>query len=583
ESCSGGGTCVQAPSGIVGWYPGDGNANDISGTGNNGAFINGATTAPGKVLQAFSFDGVDDYVEAPGVAQQDAQTAATLDAWVFFNQTPSAAGRIMEIISRGALGNDFDLAALTDNKFYLYIASGQNVASTTTLQTGVWYHVAGTWDASGLRIYVNGVLENTNATPNIVRAPSQTPLRLGEGSAFPNRKFSGLIDEAEIFSRALTLAEIQAIYNAGSAGKCKTSPGSGREADVAPRPNGNNAVNAGDITQVQRFSVGLDQPYLTNEFQRADCAPRLAADNTTLLLGNGSVNSGDVTQAQRYAVGLDGTPPPAGGPTSPGGSKPALFFEGNKVKIDFLFNRNLIFSSESAKSAQATYEVRAVRESLTATTLTVAIRLDTDASASTPAASVGGTLRFNQTQLSNPTNIRLGSGAPAGTSFFANTFDTANGRLGFTINAPVNQTFGTGQQKLLLIDFTVIGTGATTLSFDSSQAQRFVGDMQGNELTNSEFPPTEISLSPTAATVSVSGRVLAKGRGIAGARISIANSAGDVKTTTTNSFGYFRLNGIQAGETYIFEVKDKRYRFANNPRILFIGEDFADLNFTALP
>lgn len=364
---------------------------------------------------------------------------------------------------------------------------------------------------------------------------------------------------------------------------------SGIECDVAPRFDGNGSVNPGDITQIQRFAVGLDQPYQSNEFQRADCAPRLAQDGTTLLLGNGSINTGDITQAQRYAVGLDGTPSAAGGPTSAGGSKSALFYKIKRAGSDFPLNRNSIFSSESEASMQAVYELRAVRESLSATTLTVAVRLDTVTSAATLTASVGGTLRFDQTQLSNPTNIRLGSGTPGGISFFANTSDVANGRLGFTINAPVNQTFPTGEQKLLLIDFTLIGTGATVLSFDSSQAQRFIGDVQGNELSNYEFAPTEISLSPASAGVTVSGRVLEgksnmfsrQNRGVVRAQVSFIDITGARRTTLTNRFGYYRFDRVEAGATYVFEVTAKGRQFA--PQIRTVHESIDNLNFSAVP
>lgn len=358
----------------------------------------------------------------------------------------------------------------------------------------------------------------------------------------------------------------------------------GLEADVATRPGGNNSVNAGDITQVQRFAVGLDQPFQSNEFQRADCAPRLDTDNTTLLLGNGAINTGDVTQAQRYAVGLDGAPPAAGGPTSAGGAKSALSFKRKGTGNDFKLGRDIVYFSDSAEAVQATYEVRAIRESLKTTTLTVAIRLDTEAYASAQAVSVGGTLRFDQTKLPNPTNIRLGSGAPAGTSFFANTSDVVNGRLGFTINAPVNQTFPIGEQNLLLIDFTVTGTGTATLSFDDSQAQRFVGEVNGNELTNSEFPPTKISLSPTAATATASGKItISKGFGINRAQIILTDSRSRKRFALTNLFGYFHFEEAAAGETYIFEVKSNGYQFADNPRVLFVGEDQTNLNFSALP
>ncbi|MFC1452627.1 hypothetical protein ACFLSJ_04700 [Verrucomicrobiota bacterium] len=82
----------------------------------------------------------------------------------------------------------------------------------------------------------------------------------------------------------------------------------GYEADVAPRPGGNNRVSVGDWTQVGRFAAGLDTAANGSEFQRADCSPRPC--------GNGRVSIADWTQAGRYAAGLD---PVQGacGPTSP--------------------------------------------------------------------------------------------------------------------------------------------------------------------------------------------------------------------------------------------------------------------------
>src|SRR5262245_17110647 len=54
-------TCTPPPPNVVSWWPGDGNANDIQRS-NNGTLQNGAAFAPGYVGQAFSFDGINDYV-----------------------------------------------------------------------------------------------------------------------------------------------------------------------------------------------------------------------------------------------------------------------------------------------------------------------------------------------------------------------------------------------------------------------------------------------------------------------------------------------------------------------------------------
>src|SRR5215471_11038156 len=55
-------TCASPPSGLVGWWPAEGNANDIIGT-NNGTLLGGATaSAAGMVGNTFTFDGTNSYV-----------------------------------------------------------------------------------------------------------------------------------------------------------------------------------------------------------------------------------------------------------------------------------------------------------------------------------------------------------------------------------------------------------------------------------------------------------------------------------------------------------------------------------------
>ncbi|MGH7253236.1 MAG: hypothetical protein ACREIE_05490, partial [Nitrospiraceae bacterium] len=57
-------TCTPPPPGLVSWWPGNGNSNDIADS-NNGTLQNGATFVTGKVSQAFTFDGQDDFVQVP--------------------------------------------------------------------------------------------------------------------------------------------------------------------------------------------------------------------------------------------------------------------------------------------------------------------------------------------------------------------------------------------------------------------------------------------------------------------------------------------------------------------------------------
>src|ERR1035437_2844067 len=59
--------CVSPPVGLVAWWPGEGNANDIAGT-NNGIIYGGVSFVAGEVGQAFSFDGTSGYAKMPASA-----------------------------------------------------------------------------------------------------------------------------------------------------------------------------------------------------------------------------------------------------------------------------------------------------------------------------------------------------------------------------------------------------------------------------------------------------------------------------------------------------------------------------------
>jgi hypothetical protein len=92
---SGAQTCVQAPTGLVSWWPGDGDALDIVG-GNNGMLQNGATFAAGMVWQAFVFDGIDDKVVINSAFPFHNPGGATLDFWLKFTPLAHQVGLLDE-------------------------------------------------------------------------------------------------------------------------------------------------------------------------------------------------------------------------------------------------------------------------------------------------------------------------------------------------------------------------------------------------------------------------------------------------------------------------------------------------------
>ncbi|MBS1792203.1 MAG: VCBS repeat-containing protein [Acidobacteria bacterium] len=88
-------------------------------------------------------------------------------------------------------------------------------------------------------------------------------------------------------------------------------------------------------------------------------------------------------------------------------------------------------------------------------------------------------------------------------------------------------------------------------------------------------------LVPTAAGVSIGGRVLTGKRGLANAIVALTKSDGTTLTTRTGSFGYYRFDDIAAGETVLVTVVSKRFTFA--PQVVSVSDNIADLDFAASP
>lgn len=274
--------CVNAPAGLVAWYGGDGNANDLA-AGRNGQLKNGATFATGRVGQAFNLDGVDDYVEVAHSPELDPTAEATMEAWVNLAETPSRDHK-MDILSKTAPGRGLGLSATTDDRFYFYVGSGWGVRSTTIIQKNQWYHLAATYVANQeIRLYVNGRLETTQRI-NEIRLPHSNPLMIGASPGLPNDRFRGLIDEASLYNRALSAAEIEAIHLAGGAGKCK--PG-GCQYSLSKTS--------------QSFPVGGGQDSFTVTTQ-ADCPWTVSPSEAWIAITSSSNGSGNTTVTYTVAA-----------------------------------------------------------------------------------------------------------------------------------------------------------------------------------------------------------------------------------------------------------------------------------------
>ena len=227
---------AQVPSyvptnGLVGFWPFSGNANDQSSNGYNGTVV-GATLDTdrfGNANKAYTFDGVNDSIKLN--LQQSNITAYSISGWF----KTSVGGPILA--GRG-LSNQTGLTLHIHNVptggsgqagKAMFVADGApiSVGKTTvpTYNDNQWHHIVGVFNGttgaispSQFQIYVDNILisQTTNNTTGSASAPvsNSTNLLIGAHQVWPNGGiFNGKLDDIGVWNRALTITEINDLYN----------------------------------------------------------------------------------------------------------------------------------------------------------------------------------------------------------------------------------------------------------------------------------------------------------------------------------------------------------------------------------
>ena len=216
-------TCADAPPGLVSWWRAEGDALDSVGA-SHGTLVGGASFAAGLVGQAFSLDGIDDHVQVLSPSGLPlGNSPRTMELWF---KTP----RNLTSMTEAAL---VQYGATVDHQMFGLITSGNapgklyffghnhDLATTTTLQPNTCYHGAVTYDGVTINLVLNGILEATSSSGPLNTVLDANGLTVGwRPFASINIRWEGLLDEVSIYDRALTAAEVQSIYVAGSGGKC---------------------------------------------------------------------------------------------------------------------------------------------------------------------------------------------------------------------------------------------------------------------------------------------------------------------------------------------------------------------------
>jgi hypothetical protein len=188
------------------------------------AWGNGAT---GKFNSSLNFDGTDDYISvAAFTGQPTGSKPFTTAAWI----KPTTHGRNAIICWGSAsadqknclrLGTTGDGCSIYNKCLYHYFY-GADVEKETDNLSGAWHHVAVTYSGTTRTLYLDGrSLGSDSYTPNV----SSTTIYIGQNGS-SGEWFSGQIDDARIYTYALSASQIQKLYNGGAAVRFGPSEGS---------------------------------------------------------------------------------------------------------------------------------------------------------------------------------------------------------------------------------------------------------------------------------------------------------------------------------------------------------------------
>ncbi len=206
--------------GLIGWWPFNGNANDESGSNNNGTSMGATLTTDrfGNDSSAYLFDGISTYISVPTSASLESPTVGvSMTAWVYLNGyslVGQAFGPIMTKSDNPA--NAYMYRFTIDINGVSFYAGTNNWTNNTgaayNFSLNQWYLLTAVLDSFNSYFYMNDSLVATNAyTTNIT--VNSLPLEFGRDVPGATEVFNGKLDDIGLWNRALSHSEVSVMYH----------------------------------------------------------------------------------------------------------------------------------------------------------------------------------------------------------------------------------------------------------------------------------------------------------------------------------------------------------------------------------
>ena len=212
--------------GLVLYYPFNGNADDSSGNGNNGT-VNGSaltTDKDGNANKAYSFNGTSDYIQIPFSPELAWNDTKDFSVFTWINPANVTGGTMVIACDPAQYNGKFEWRLWVQDKCLRPEIDnsgmqGWSFFSDSVITTGEWYFVGYTYNGSTkeVRVYINGVFDTSNVSV-ISGTATQTGFNMFLLGAAWNgtgisAHYAGKIDEVRIYNRKLSEMEIHYLYN----------------------------------------------------------------------------------------------------------------------------------------------------------------------------------------------------------------------------------------------------------------------------------------------------------------------------------------------------------------------------------
>lgn len=282
--------CASPVSGIVSWWAAEGNAGDVSKR--NPGVLSNATFAVGKVGQAFKLNGANAYILVAASSNLNVGTVSglTIEGWIKPESLSQQQAMVEWNDGVGGVGVHFWGSYPSAGALYGNIRDTNNSDHTLStaanvLNTNNYQHVALSYDHSNgvARIYYNGD-QIASRSVGVFSPRTAYPLyfgtRVSGGSS--GSYFRGFMDEFTLYNRALSPAEIAAIFQASLNGKCTSA--------LAPfivSPPADLTAVEGDTVTFDVIAEGVSPKQF---WWRKDLAPLANQSGSALVLSNVRTN-----------------------------------------------------------------------------------------------------------------------------------------------------------------------------------------------------------------------------------------------------------------------------------------------------